>query len=114
LEAEVTAFLGRDRYQRAATTPRATEGMRNGYAPVTVKPTAGPVTVQRPKLRGTSERFASQLFGTHVTKTNALEALVISSFVRGLSVRDVEATLVEALGLIYTGGGTRPSGRLST
>jgi putative transposase len=33
-----------------------------------------------------------------VVRTNALEALVIASFVRGLSVRDVEATLVEALG----------------
>ena len=35
---------------------------------------------------------------TGVVRTNALEALVIASFVRGLSVRDVEATLVEALG----------------
>ena len=33
-----------------------------------------------------------------MTKTNALESLVIAGFVRGLSVRDVEATLVEALG----------------
>jgi putative transposase len=98
LEAEVTAFLGRDRYQRAATTDGVVEGMRNGYAPVTVKTTAGPVTLQRPKLRGTTERFASQLFGAHVTKTNALETLVIASFVRGLSTRDVEAALAEALG----------------
>lgn len=98
LEAEVTAFLGRDRYQRAATAGSAVEGMRNGYAPVTVKTTAGPVTLQRPKLRGTTERFASQLFGARVTKTNALETLVIASFVRGLSTRDVEAALAEALG----------------
>jgi putative transposase len=63
-----------------------------------VKTTAGPVTLQRPKLRGATERFASQLFGTGVTKTNALEALVIAGFVRGLSVRDVEAALTEALG----------------
>ena len=41
---------------------------------------------------------AVRLFGSHVTKTNALESLVIASFVRGLSVRDVEATLAEALG----------------
>jgi transposase-like protein len=72
--------------------------MRNGYCPTTVKTTSGPVTVQRPKLRGTTERFASQLFGTGVTKTNALEALVIAGFVRGLSTRDIEATLTEALG----------------
>jgi transposase-like protein len=33
-----------------------------------------------------------------VTKANALESLVIASFVRGLSVRDVEAALADALG----------------
>ena len=65
---------------------------------MTVKTTAGPVALARPKLRGTSEAFASRLFGSHVTKTNALESLVIASFVRGLPVRDVEATLADALG----------------
>ena len=98
LEAEVTEFLGRDRYQRAAASGDARPGSRNGYREVTVKSTAGPVTLARPKLRGTSEAFASRLFGAHVTKTNALESLVIASFVRGLSVRDVEAALAEALG----------------
>jgi putative transposase len=95
LEAEVTAFLGRERYQR---DPASAPGYRNGYQPVTVKTTTGPVTLARPKLRGTDQRFASQLLGTHVTRTNALEALVIAGFVRGLSTRDVEATLAEALG----------------
>jgi putative transposase len=98
IEGEVAAFLGRERYERAAGCENAREGMRNGYCPTTIKTTAGPVTVQRPKLRGTTERFASQLFGTGVTKTNALEALVIAGFVRGLSTRDIEATLIEALG----------------
>ena len=98
LEAEVTEFLGRDRYARAALTEDARPGSRNGYREVTVKTTAGPVGLARPKLRGTAEVFASRLFGAYVTKTNALESLVIASFVRGLSVRDVEATLAEALG----------------
>lgn len=98
LEAEVTAFLGRERYARAADTEDGRAGLRNGYCSTTVKTTAGPVTLQRPKLRGTTERCASQLFGTGVTRTNPLEALVIAGFVRGLSVRDVEAALTEALG----------------
>jgi putative transposase len=98
LEAEVTEFLGRDRYARAALSEDARPGSRNGYREVTVKTTAGPVTLARPKLRGTTEAFASRLFGSHVTRTNALETLVIASFVRGLSVRDVEAALAEALG----------------
>ncbi len=98
LEAEITEFLGRDRYQRAAACEDARPGSRNGYREVTVKTTAGPVSLSRPKLRGTAGAFASRLFGSHVTKTNALESLVIASFVRGLSVRDVEAALAEALG----------------
>jgi putative transposase len=95
VEAEVTAFLGRDRYQR---DPDANPGHRNGHQPMTIKTTAGPLSLQRPKLRGTDQRFASQLLGAQVTRTNALEALVIAGFVRGLSTRDVEATLAEALG----------------
>ena len=98
LEAENTEFLGRDRYQRAAACADARPGSRNGYREVTVKTTAGPVQLARPKLRGASEAFASRLFGSHVTKTNALESLVIASFVRGLSVRDVEAAPAEAPG----------------
>jgi putative transposase len=95
LEAEVTAFLGRTRYQR---DPGATAGYRNGHQPITVKTTSGPLTLKRPKLRGTDQRFASRLLGTQVTRTNALEALVIAGFIRGLSTRDIEATLAEALG----------------
>ena len=98
LEAEITEFLGRHRHQRVAACDDARPGSRNGYREVTVKTTAGPVTLSRPKLRGTTEAFASRLSGAHVTKTNALESLVIASFVRGLSVRDVEAAPAEALG----------------
>ena len=98
IEAEVTAFLGAGPLRAGRDLRGLRDGMRNGYCPTTVKTTAGPVTLPRPKLRGTTERFASQLFGKGVTKTNALESLVIAGFVRGLSTRDVEATLVEALG----------------
>ncbi|MFG1941607.1 IS256 family transposase [Nonomuraea sp. NPDC048826] len=105
VEAEVDAFLGRARYQRAtAVTGRGEEevvvrpGHRNGHCPTTIKTTTGAVTIARPKLRGTTEAFASRLFGTGVTRTNALETLVVASFVRGLSVRDVEGALADALG----------------
>ena len=54
--------------------------------------------LERPKLRGTSQPFASRLLGKGISRTNALEALVISGFMRGLSTRDVEAALGEVLG----------------
>jgi putative transposase len=97
IEAEVDAFLGRCRYERRSDEHPA--GLRNGWQPpVAVKTTMGPVELSRPKLRDTDERFCSQLFGLGVTRTNALEALVISAWVRGLSDRDVEAALAEVLG----------------
>ncbi|MEV4575409.1 IS256 family transposase [Nonomuraea jabiensis] len=108
VEAEVDAFLGRARYQRTTATAAGNSGdaeetvvrpgHRNGHCPTTVKTTSGPITVARPKLRGTTEKFASRLFGTGVTRTHALETLVIASFVRGLSTRDVEGALADALG----------------
>jgi putative transposase len=97
LEAEVEAFLGRARYQRRDADGPA--GSRNGWQPATtVHTTMGDVDLQRPKLRDTDTAFCSRLFGAGVTRTNALEALVISGWVRGLSDRDIEATLAEVLG----------------
>jgi putative transposase len=97
LEAEVEEFLGRARYERRGDADRP--GSRNGHQPpMTVKTTMGAVELQRPKLRGTDQAFCSRLFGAGVTRTNALESLVISGWVRGLSDRDIQATLAEVLG----------------
>ena len=95
MEAEVTELLGRERYSHGE---RVRVASRNGHCPTTVKTTAGPVRLDRPKLRGTDEAFASRLLGVGVCRTNALESLVIAGFFRGLSVRDVEASLADALG----------------
>lgn len=97
MEAEVDEFLGRARYERRNQDDRP--GSRNGHQPPTaVKTTMGPVELSRPKLRATDEEFCSRLFGAGVTRTNALESLVISGWVRGLSERDIEAALAEVLG----------------
>jgi transposase-like protein len=95
LEDEVTTWLGRDWNSRAEGER---EGQRNGYGDLTIKTTAGPLDLKRPKLRGTTERFASTLLGKGVVRSEPLEALVISAWVRGLSDRDIEALLAEALG----------------
>ena len=39
--------------------------------------------------------FASEIVGKGVARTRALVALVVCSFLRGLSVRDIEAALEE-------------------
>jgi len=92
LEEELTEFLGRERYERRSEPV----SYRNGYEPVTVKTTAGPLRLERPRLRNVSALgFCSEVVGKGVTRTHALEALVLVSFLRGLSVRDVEAALAE-------------------
>uniref|UniRef100_UPI001AA05C2D transposase n=1 Tax=Rhabdothermincola sediminis TaxID=2751370 RepID=UPI001AA05C2D len=95
LEDEVTTWLGRD-WNSRAEGERA--GRRNGCSDLTIKSTGGPVGLARPKLRNTTEVFASALLGKGVVRSEPLEALVISGWVRGLSDRDIEALLAEALG----------------
>ncbi len=93
LEDELTEFLGRERYERRGRPV----SHRNGYESVTVKTTAGPLELERPRLRNASALgFCSEIVGKGVARTHALEALVIVSCLRGLSVRDVEAALEEA------------------
>jgi transposase-like protein len=92
LEDEVTEFLGRRRYERAEETV----SHRNGYEPRTVKTTAGPMRLERPRVRDASKLgFESRVLGKGVARTHALESLVISGFLRGLSTRDVEGALEE-------------------
>ena len=92
LEDEVSEFLGRARYERAEEPV----SHRNGYEPRRVVTTAGPVELERPRVRNARELgFESRILGRHVARTYALESLVICSFLRGLSVRDVEAALEE-------------------
>lgn len=88
LEAETEVFLGRARYERTEELV----AYRNGYESRTVRTTSGPIELERPRLRGASELgFWSAVLGKEVTRTHALEALVVLSFLRGLSGRDVEA-----------------------
>jgi putative transposase len=98
LEDEVTEFLGRERYQRVEDAG-GEANYRNGYEPTTVKTTSGAIELERPRVRNATELgFESMVLGKGVARTHALEALIILGFLRGLSVRDVEALLEEALG----------------
>ena len=93
LEDELTEFLGRGRYERTEM-PVA---HRNGYErPQKIATTSGPMEIERPRVRDASKLgFESRIVGKGIARTYALETLVICSFLRGLSVRDVEAALEE-------------------
>ena len=57
LEEEVTAFLGRTRYQRRSAVD-AIPGFRNGHGkPRQVSLMSGTIEVRRPRVRGLEERF---------------------------------------------------------
>ena len=61
--------------------------------------TSGPAVIERPRVRdATSVGFESRVLGKGVARTHALEALIICGFLRGLSMRDVEAALEECFG----------------
>src|SRR5438477_603685 len=70
LEEEVSEFLGRERYERRGEPV----SYRNGYERVTVKTTAGPLELERPRLRNASAlSFCSEVVGRGA-RTHALEA----------------------------------------
>jgi putative transposase len=94
VEEEVTAFLGRARYAR---TPTAT-GSRNGTRPKPIQTAEGEITIAMPQVRNTAEQFVSRVIPDTkaVVRTRPLEALIIGSYVRGLSDRDIESLTVEA------------------
>src|SRR3954464_3747370 len=104
LEDEVTEFLGRERYARAGSGGVI---YRNGYEPRMVKTTSGAIELERPRVRNAAELgFESRVLGKGIARTHALEALIIVGFLRGLSVRDVEALLEEAFGEQVVGKST--------
>jgi putative transposase len=94
VEDEVTAFLGRARYQRTD----AASGSRNGTRPKSVQTAEGELNIDMPQVRGAAERFISRVFpdSRTVIRTRPLEALIIGGYVRGLSDRDIESLMEEA------------------
>ena len=102
VEDEFDAWLGRARYERrsASAGGLGDEGsaLRNGFRPRKVPTLEGELQVDIPQARAAAEPFVSKLFpcSTKVLRTEPLRAMVIGAFVRGLSMRDIEALCAEA------------------
>ena len=100
LEAEVTAFLGRDRYQRGAPF----RGYRNGTLPereLTVGVTGVPVRVPRvadvpPEVAPAG--FQSQLVHRYGRVSKATQALFARLYLEGLATGDFEPVFRELVG----------------
>ena len=102
VEDEFDAWLGRARYERrgaAAGGPGdESSALRNGFRPRKVHTLEGELQVDIPQARAAAEPFVSKRFpcSTKVLRTEPLRAMVIGAFVRGLSMRDIEALCAEA------------------
>lgn len=95
LEAEVTEFLGRQRYERAETRG----GYRNGYGKerrVTLG--TGTVAVRAPRVRQSTEPFSSEVLPAWQRRSKVVQALIPELYVQGLATGDFEPALRGLLG----------------
>jgi transposase-like protein len=103
LDAEVTEFLGRQRYERAETGL----GYRNGYGKgrqVTLG--SGTVRVRAPRVRDSEAPFASQVLPAWQRRSRAVKELIPELYVQGLATGDFEPAL---RGLLGESAGLSPS-----
>lgn len=96
MEQERTDFLDRAWYERRADDQAS--GYRNGYQDVSVKTTAGTLDLKKPRVRKTDDPFESRVLQRLETIDQRLAQLTIEMYTRGLSTRDIEATLVDQEG----------------
>ena len=96
LEEELTAFLGRGKGVRRDGDGG---GYRNGYGrPRRVTLLGGTVTVRRPRVRGLTERFESQLLPFFQRQTPNVVELLHQGYLHGMATGDFELALRHLLG----------------
>lgn len=101
LEAEVTEFLGRQRYERTDGDDVAVgrAGYRNGYGKTRrVTLGTGTLTVRAPRVRASAEPFASQVLPAYQRRSQAVQELIPELYVQGLATGDFEPALRGLLG----------------
>jgi transposase-like protein len=89
MEVEAAEFIGRASYQRRADEQST---YRNGYKRRRVATGEGAVELLVPQTREGTEPFRTAILDAHRRRSEALDALIPTLFVKGLSVRDVSDT----------------------
>lgn len=98
LEEEVTAFLGRGKWERRRVVD-SRPGYRNGYGKSRrISMTSGTITVRRPRIRGVEERFRSRILPLFKRRTREVGALLPELYLHGLAQGDFELALRGLLG----------------
>jgi Transposase and inactivated derivatives len=99
LEAEVTEYLQRPRYERGEAGEH--RGYRNGYLPErTLTLGSGAIAVKVPRVSDEpeGERFQSSLIKPYQKRSQTVEELFPKLFIEGLATRDFEPALRTLLG----------------
>ena len=94
LEQEQAVVLGRSRYEARGEKL----GYRNGYEKGTLKTGEGVLHVKVPQIRGQADPYRSQLWGNIGNTSDVLKKLIVEMYVGGMSQRDIEYGLEQAVG----------------
>jgi len=94
LEQEQAMALGRGRYEARGEKV----GYRNGYENGTLKTGEGVLHVKVPQIRGQQDPYRSQLWRNVGNTSDVLKKLIVEMYVGGMSQRDIEYGLEQAVG----------------
>ena len=104
LEKEFAAFIGAGKHQRSEER----EDYRNGHKERRLKTTLGELNLLRPYAR--NGKFETKLFKNYSRIDKALSAIIVESYLKGVSTRKVES-IVGVIWLHFIG---HRNGRIST
>src|SRR5919202_115771 len=94
LAAELTAHLG---YEPYAVEGRNSGNSRTGKRSRNLRTSAGDMTIQVPRDR--NSQFQPALLDKYQTSTNELEEKISALYAKGVSTRDIQATLEDLYGV---------------
>lgn len=94
IEEELTAFLGRDYYERTTDS----KGSRNGSKPRTVKSGCGDIKLMMPQARNAGVPFHSMILPPRVTQMKELQEMIPLLYMNGISTRKVRKAVGKLLG----------------
>jgi len=98
LEEEVSEFFGRRKSERTRSVDGVL-GYRNGHGkPRQLSLQSGTITIRRPRVRGTEERFSSKVVPLFKRRTKEMGELLPELYLHGLAKGDFELALRGLLG----------------
>jgi transposase-like protein len=99
LKAEMDEHLG---YQKHKPNEKSGENNRNGYSSKTLKTNIGDIPLDVPRDRDSS--FDPVIVPKHQRMSARIEQAIITLYSRGMSTRDIEATIKEMYGIALSEG----------